>query len=194
MLMHNHVFRLVFLGGLVILISACDRNDQQIKVYRLVKAPSESPIAEKAAPINSATPQIKWELPSGWGEGSPSTMRYASFAATEDNGEKVDISIVTFPGDGGSDLDNVNRWRQQIGLAAVDEGELSSIIAPFQGKQINFSTADVIGPDSRTLAAWVRREGRSWFFKLSGPKDAVEKEKPKFVKFLQSVRFEKDAV
>jgi hypothetical protein len=159
-----------------------------------VKAPSESPIAEKAAPINSATPQIKWELPSGWSEGSPSTMRYASFAATEDNGEKVDISIVTFPGDGGSDLDNVNRWRQQIGLAAVDEGELSSIIAPFQGKQINFSTADVIGPDSRTLAAWVRREGRSWFFKLSGPKDAVEKEKPKFVKFLQSVRFEKDAV
>ena len=194
MLMHNHVFRLLFLGGLVILISACDRNDQQIKVYRLVKAPSESPIAEKAAPINSATPQIRWELPSGWGEGSPSTMRYASFAATEDNGEKVDISIVTFPGDGGSDLDNVNRWRQQIGLAAVDEGELSSIIAPFQGKQINFSTADVIGPDSRTLAAWVRREGRSWFFKLSGPKDAVEKEKPKFVKFLQSVRFEKDAV
>jgi hypothetical protein len=194
MLMHNHVFRLLFLGGVVILISACDRNDQQIKVYRLVKAPSESPIAEKAAPINSATPQIKWELPSGWGEGPPSTMRYASFAATEDNGEKVDISIVTFPGDGGSDLDNVNRWRQQIGLAAVDEGELSSIIAPFQGKQINFSTADVIGPDSRTLAAWVRREGRSWFFKLSGPKDAVEKEKPKFVKFLQSVRFEKDAV
>jgi hypothetical protein len=194
MLMHNHVFRFLFLGGLVILISACDQNDQQIKVYRLVKAPSESPIAEKAAPINSATPQIKWELPSGWGEGSPSTMRYASFAATEDNGEKVDISIVTFPGDGGSDLDNVNRWRQQIGLAAVDEGELSSIIAPFQGKQINFSTADVIGPDSRTLAAWVRREGRSWFFKLSGPKDAVEKEKPKFVKFLQSVRFEKDAV
>jgi hypothetical protein len=194
MLMHNHVFRLLFQGGLVILISACDRNDQQIKVYRLVKAPSESPIAEKAAPINSATPQIKWELPSGWGEGPPSTMRYASFAATEDNGEKVDISIVTFPGDGGSDLDNVNRWRQQIGLAAVDEGELSSIIAPFQGKQINFSTADVIGPDSRTLAAWVRREGRSWFFKLSGPKDAVEKEKPKFVKFLQSVRFEKDAV
>ena len=194
MLMHNHVFRLLFLGGLVILISACDRNDQQIKVYRLVKAPSESPIAEKAAPINSATPQIKWELPSGWGEGSPSTMRYASFAATEDNGEKVDISIVTFPGDGGSDLDNVNRWRQQIGLAAVDEGELSSIIAPLQGKQINFSTADVIGPDSRTLAAWVRREGRSWFFKLSGPKDAVDKEKPKFVKFLQSVRFEKDAV
>ena len=44
-------------------------------------------------------------------------MRYASFAA-EKNGEKADISVVTFPGDGGSDADNVNRWRQQFGLAA----------------------------------------------------------------------------
>jgi hypothetical protein len=190
------VFRLFFLGALVTLMPACDRSDQQIKVYRLVKAPVESAPTDQAAPASStpATPQIKWELPDGWGEGSPSTMRYASFAATEENGEKVDISVVTFPGDGGNDLDNVNRWRQQIGLADVDAAELNSIIAPFQSKQINFSTADMIGPNSRTLAAWVRREGRSWFFKLTGPKDAVEKQKPNFVRFLQSIRFEKNAV
>jgi len=190
------VIRPLFLGGLVILMPACDRNDQQIKVYRLVKAPVESAPLEQAAPESSppATPQIKWELPDGWGEGSPSTMRYASFAATGENGEKVDISVVTFLGDGGNDLDNVNRWRQQIGLAHVDVAELNSIIAPFQGKQINFLTADMIGPNSRTLAAWVRREGRSWFFKLTGPKDAVEKQKPNFARFLQSIRFEKDAV
>ena len=110
-LMPASVFRILFLSAFVIFITSCDRSDQQIKVYRLLKAPLESPIAERSAPISSATPQIKWELPDGWGEGSPSTMRYASFAATEENGEKVDISIVTFPGDGGSDLDNVNRWR-----------------------------------------------------------------------------------
>jgi hypothetical protein len=190
------VIRPLFLGGLVILMPACDRSDQQIKVYRLVKAPVESALLEQAAPASPppATPQIKWGLPDGWGEGLPSTMRYASFAATEENGEKVDISVVTFPGDGGNDLDNVNRWRQQIGLAGVDAGELNSIIAPFQSNQINFSTADIIGPNSRTLAAWVRREGRSWFFKLTGPKDAVEKQKPNFVRFLQSIRFEKNAV
>jgi hypothetical protein len=190
------VIRPLFLGGLVILMPACDRSDQQIKVYRLVKAPVESAPLEQASPASSTpdTPQIKWELPDGWGEGSPSTMRYASFAATEENGEKVDISVVTFPGDGGNDLDNVNRWRQQIGLAGVDAGELNSIIAPFQSNQINFSTADMIGPNSRTLAAWVRREGHSWFFKLTGPKDAVEKQKPNFVRFLQSIRFEKNAV
>ena len=194
--MRHCMFRFLFSGALVIVVPSCDRSDQQIKVYRLVKAPVESGPGESAAPATStgATPQIKWELPDGWGEGSPSTMRYASFAATEDNGEKVDISIVTFPGDGGSDLDNVNRWREQIGLAGVAAGELNSIIAPFQGEQINFSTADMIGPNSRTLAAWVRRDGRSWFFKLTGPTSAVEKEKLNFVKFLQSIRFEKNAV
>jgi hypothetical protein len=190
------VSRVFFSAVLIVVESACDRSDQQIKVYRLVKAPSESAPTDQAAPASStpAAPQIKWELPDGWGEGSPSTMRYASFAATEENGEKVDVSVVTFPGDGGNDLDNVNRWRQQIGLAGVDAGELNSIIAPFQGNQINFLTADMVGPNSRTLAAWVRREGRSWFFKLTGPKDAVEKQKANFVRFLQSIRFEKNAV
>jgi hypothetical protein len=194
--MHLSVIRPFFLGALVTLIPACDRSDHQIKVYRLVKAPMESAPVQQAAPAGStaATPQIRWELPHGWGEGLPSTMRYASFSATQENGEKVDISVVTFPGDGGNDLDNVNRWRQQIGLAGVDAGELNSIIAPFQSNQINFSIADMIGPNSRTLAAWVRREGRSWFFKLTGPKDAVEKQKPNFVRFLQSIRFEKNAV
>jgi hypothetical protein len=195
--MHAFVFRVVFLGGLLLCLATCDRSDQQIKIYRLVKAPLESAPGEQTtahAISSAATPQIRWELPDGWGEGSPSTVRYASFAATEENGEKVDISVVTFPGEGGNDLDNVNRWRQQIGLEPFDASELSSTLAPLQTENLNFSTADIIGPNSRTLAAWVRREDRSWFFKLTGPKDAVEKEKPKFLKFLQSIRFEKNAV
>ena len=98
------MFTFLFSGALVIVMPACDRSDQQIKVYRLVKAPLESPLVEKGAPVNSAPPQIKWQLPDGWGNGSPSTMRYASFAAAEENGEKVDISVVTFPGDGGNRL------------------------------------------------------------------------------------------
>jgi hypothetical protein len=116
-------------------------------------------------------------------------MRYASFMASGENGEKADISVVTFPGDGGSDLDNVNRWRQQIGLASVDTSELSSVIVPLHSENISFSTTDLISANSRTLAAWVRRDGRSWFFKMTGPNAAVEKEKPNFVRFLQSIRF-----
>ena len=50
------------------------------------------------------------------------------FHSADDNGGKIDISIVTFPGDGGNDLDNVNRWRQQIGLPPADESALSAVV------------------------------------------------------------------
>jgi hypothetical protein len=189
-LMHLSMFRLFFLGSAVTLMPACDRSDQQIKVYRLAKARLESAPAEQTAPASStATPKITWQLPEGWGLGAQSSMRYASFTATKGNGETVDISVVTFSGDGGSDLDNVNRWRQQIELTPVDSGQLSSIIAPLRSGNVSFSTADMTGTNSRMLAAWLRRNGRSWFFKMTGPNDAVEKEKPNFLRFLQSIRF-----
>ena len=63
------------------------------------------------AAADAGAPQIKWKTPEGWTEVPPSSMRYASFSAPAEDGGKIDISIVTFPGDGGSDADNVNRWR-----------------------------------------------------------------------------------
>jgi hypothetical protein len=116
-------------------------------------------------------------------------MRYASFSAPAEDGGKIDISIVTFPGDGGSDADNVNRWRGQMGLAPVDANAVTSQVAALKIEDTTFSTTDIAGNKTRTIAAWTRRDGRVWFFKATGPNAAVEKEKPKFVKFIESVRF-----
>jgi len=138
---------------------------------------------------DGSAPQIKWKTPEGWTEVAPSSMRYASFSASDGNGGKIDISVVTFPGDGGSDADNVNRWRQQIGLAPIDGSAVTSQVAPLKTADTNFSTTDIAGANARTIAAWTRRDGRVWFFKATGPNAAVEKEKPNFVKFIESVRF-----
>jgi hypothetical protein len=137
----------------------------------------------------SEKPQIKWDVPQGWSPAPASVMRYASFTVTGESGDKIDISVVTFPGDGGSDAENVNRWRQQIGLPAADASTLKSAIVPVKSGDTDFPSIDMTGTKSRVLAAWARRDGRTWFFKLTGPNAVVEKEKPKFVKFLQSVRF-----
>jgi hypothetical protein len=137
----------------------------------------------------TSAPQIKWKTPEGWTEVAPSSMRYASFSAPADDGGKIDISIVTFLGDGGSDADNVNRWRGQMGLAPVDASTVTSQVAPLKTADTTFSTTDIAGDKTRTIAAWTRRDGRVWFFKANGPNGAVEKEKPKFVKFIESVRF-----
>ncbi|MEY2518900.1 MAG: hypothetical protein QOF24_659 [Verrucomicrobiota bacterium] len=187
----------------VMLLGACNRDDQQIKVYRVAKAPLEATPPPDAAmptnasspgpdsgkaPANAEKPAIKWDIPDGWSPSPTSPMRYASFAA-EKNGERADISVVTFPGDGGSDADNVNRWRQQIGLPAVEPNSLDSLIVPLHAGEIHFSTVDMTGTNVRMLAGWTRHDGRAWFFKLTGPATLVDQEKMKFVAFLQSVRF-----
>jgi hypothetical protein len=184
------------------LLGACDRDDQPVKVYRVAKAPLEStPPPDATMPTNASSPnadgpaaparssekpEIKWDVPPGWAPAAASAMRYASFAV-EKNGEKADISVVTFPGDGGSDADNVNRWRQQVGLGPIDS--VDALIVPQHAGALHFSTVDMAGPTARVLAGWARHDGRAWFFKLTGPPGVVEQEKPTFEKFLQSVRF-----
>jgi hypothetical protein len=150
---------------------------------------TKSPQMAAMPPREAGAPQIKWETPESWTEVPPSSMRYASFSASDGNGGKIDISIVTFPGDGGSDADNVNRWRGQIGLAPIDESAVTSKVAPLKTDDTTFSTTDIAGTTARTIAAWTRRDGRVWFFKATGPNAALEKEKPNFVKFIESVRF-----
>jgi hypothetical protein len=128
-------------------------------------------------------------VPAGWSQVPTSAMRYASFAASTADGSKLDISVVTFPGDGGGDVENINRWRQQVGLAAIDQSAVAGAIAPLKTSSGDFVTTDLDGPKARMLAAWTRRDGHTWFFKMTGPPASVEKEKPNFVKFVQSLRF-----
>jgi hypothetical protein len=150
---------------------------------------TESPQMAAIPSQEGAVPQIKWETPEGWTEAPPSSMRYASFSAADGSGDKIDISIVTFAGDGGSDADNVNRWRGQIGLPPIDESAVTFQVTPLKTAGTTFSTTDIAGAKTRTIAAWARHEGRVWFFKATGPNTAVEKEKPNFVNFIESVRF-----
>ena len=145
---------------------------------------SESPSMAQVAVPSSNKPEIKWDVPPDWSRGPSSAMRYASFAVASDH---VDISVVTFPGDGGDDLGNINRWRQQLGLPPAEAS--GSNVVPLKTNETTFSTIDIAGANARTVAAWTRKDGRAWFFKLTGTSTGVEKEKPNFVKFVQSVRF-----
>jgi hypothetical protein len=139
-------------------------------------------------PLNEPRPQIEYKTPQGWTEVPPSSMRYASFNAAGPNGSKIDISVVTFPGDGGPDSDNVNRWRQQIGLPPISDTQVQELVVPLNG-DAEFSTLDMTSGDSRVVAAWTRRDGRSWFFKMSGPAPSLEAEKSKFFDFIRSIHF-----
>ncbi len=199
--------RVAYLGLIVTALVACDKKSE-IKVYRVSKAPLEESTShqQNAMPTNEGSPQmprgmaaanpqpalnaphLTWEVPPGWTQIAPSAMRYASFTAGAAN-DTIDISIVTFLGEGGSDADNVNRWRGQMGLPPVDPEVVRAEVTELKSASASFLTTDIAGATTRTLAAWTRRDGRVWFFKGTGPSTAIEKEKPNFVKFVKSIRF-----
>jgi hypothetical protein len=53
----------------------------------------------------------------------------------------------------------------------------------------SYATVDMTGGETRMLAAWTRRGGQSWFFKITGPRALVESEKAHFLDFVRSVQF-----
>jgi hypothetical protein len=122
-------------------------------------------------------------------------MRAASFRVARKDGKQADVSVIPLPGLAGSDLDNVNRWRGQVGLPGVSEAELAKLA---QAVEVAGQAASLYeqagtnagsGDKSRILAAITRREGVAWFFKMTGDDGVVAAQKPAFIEFLKSVSF-----
>jgi hypothetical protein len=122
-------------------------------------------------------------------------MRAASFRVAGKDGKQADVSVIPLPGLAGSDLDNVNRWRGQVGQPAVSEAELAKLAQPVEvaGQPASLYEQAGANPGSgektRILAAITRRDGAAWFFKMTGDDDLVGQQKPAFIEFLKSVTF-----
>src|SRR5207249_1802842 len=61
-----------------------------------------------------------WEVPAGWQEVAASQMLLAKFLVGGNEG-RAEVTVSAFPGDTGSVLGNVNRWRAQVGLAPLSQ-------------------------------------------------------------------------
>ena len=129
---------------------------------------------------------LVWQAPADWQNKPGNAMRKGSYAAGG-----AEVAITAFPGDVGGVLANVNRWRGQVGLDPLDDAGLAQATQSIDSNGLHFVVADA-GPASkggqRILAALLPWQGSTWFFKLSGPDDAVEQAKPAFLAFLRTVR------
>jgi hypothetical protein len=143
----------------------------------------------------TAPPALQYKRPAEWQEVAPGQMRAASFRVPGKDGKQADVSVIPLPGLAGSDLDNVNRWRGQVGLPGVSEAELATLAQPVEiagqsAKLYEQAGANPgSGEKSRILAAITRRTGVAWFFKMTGEDSLVAEQKPAFIEFLKSVTF-----
>jgi hypothetical protein len=134
---------------------------------------------------------LTWTLPRGWKEERSGGMRYATLKPNVTG--RIDASVVVLPGPAGGELSNVNRWRGQIGLTAIDEGALArarKAVATRAGPLSVFDFTSEGQKRSRLIAGVLEAGGSTWFVKVTGDADAVAAARPDFTKLLESLRLE----
>ena len=153
-----------------------------------IKEPGSAPAAEVvkvADPAPAATAEFKWKVPEGWQTLPAGQMQVAKFAVPARDGAKAEVFVSVFPSDTGGALANVNRWRRQLGLEAVDEAGLKALVTPLEGAP-GAMLVDLKSDAKAMLGAIVPREGRWWFYKLMGDTAAVTAERAAFIRFVQT--------
>jgi hypothetical protein len=139
---------------------------------------------------------LRYEKPEGWKEvPDPSGISLVLFQIAE-GGKSAKATITALPNDAGGLMRNVNRWRGQIGLGPVDEQQLGKEVHQIDVAGTMAPYVDLRGPEAgggpppRILSVLLPKGRRTWFFKMQGPADLIEKQKPMFEAFVKSVRFD----
>ena len=106
-------------------------------------APSASQ-SKAANSVNQADLPLTFNVPEGWKPTPPtSTFVMLAFQATVD---AKPVAITISQAMGGT-LANVNRWRGQVGLPPVGDGELGSVVHPFKVDGLDAQMVRLFGPE-----------------------------------------------
>ena len=113
----------------------------------------------------------------------------ASYGVTAADGRAADISVVALSGEAGGTLENVNRWRDQVGLGPVTEDALSKLSQVVKIGDREAALFESVGEipmidgkfKARTLAAVMPAGEMTVFFKITGEDALVSENKPKFI-------------
>lgn len=181
---------------LAVVVSVAGCGDDDIKVYRVAKEPPAATMPNELpaghpdiSGTTPAAPRLTWTVPAGWEEQPPGDVRLASFRVVGGPGRRADVSVVALPGDAGGDLANVNRWRGQVQLDPLPADELSKHAESVDAAGQPAALYDQGGETDRILAVIQRRNGTSWFYKMTGDAKFVAEQKPVFVEFLKTLSF-----
>lgn len=149
-------------------------------------------IGNKSAPLEK--PGINLEVPEGW-EKIPSTeMRVASFRIPSTDGIDGDVSVIPLQGDGGSDIENVNRWRAQLRLPPLESDLDPAIGETKEGESGSFLLTHMVSEetlfsDNRhgAISTAILRKGNfTWFFKIAGEAEMLRNNREIFESFVRS--------
>jgi hypothetical protein len=159
--------------------------------------------AGPSAPRDDKTYALKkFATPPGW-ERDPAerpmrvmTFNVAGAGGAADN-ERAELLVTKFARDRfGSILENVNRWRREVGLPpSQDETKenLREVTTAAGARAVVFDFAPPGDPAAagarRSFVAMLPQGGEMWFVKLIGPPRTVADQRANYDAFLQSLEF-----
>ena len=177
------------LGALVLALSGCDSDALRVSLVPKRQAAPATNAAGHAGHEEVAAPSLHWTLPDGWTQSPPEagSMRYATLHVPAPQGQ-LDVGVFRFGGEAGGILANVNRWRAELSLEAVGEGELGTVLTPLEDKA-GVYLIDWTGADGAQglLAAIVSLPQETWFFKAPGPAAELAASREGFLSLLRSL-------
>lgn len=170
----------------LLLMTAC--GEEPITRARVPKTEEAPALAAAPRDMASAGPGLRWSMPKGWKEVPGTGMRLATFVPP--GGLKTEGTVVSLPGDSGSELANVNRWRGQIGLPPTDEAGMAAsrtTVAAKLGPVRVYDLTSEGAVKTRLIAAVVSTGDTTWFFKLMGEAGATESARPGFLAIIKGL-------
>jgi hypothetical protein len=163
--------------------------------------PSHPPIGDMGmgAPATAAGPissegKPNWQVPAGWQEVSGGQFLVAKFTITGKSSATA-VNVSSSAGEGGGLVGNINRWRGQLGLTSLSDGDVNKLVTAIDVQGGKASLVDMSGTDARTgqptrlVGVMVPQSGQTWFYKLMGDAKVVESQKDAFIQFVQSVKY-----
>jgi hypothetical protein len=151
--------------------------------------------ARPDAGVSEAARMLRWDLPAGWVERAPSSMRIANFLAAGDPEAECYLTILA--GDAGGLGANVNRWLAQMGRAALGSAQMDALphTRLFDRDAVLLEAdGDFTGMGGearsaqRLIGILLVDPNGSAFFKLVGPADVVARERDAFLALARSLR------
>jgi hypothetical protein len=152
-------------------------------------------VAAATRPPSSSGGGFAWEAPEGWRTGPHRATRVVTFLLGAGGATECYVSVLG--GDGGGVEPNLDRWRDQLGLAPFTPAEFASLptvevlgveAAIFEG----YGTFSGMGSDERgdagVLGIVCPQADSAVFVKMVGSSDDVRAQRENFLRFCRSLR------
>jgi len=121
-------------------------------------------------------------------------MLLAQFGIAGDAGAGT-VTVSQLGGAAGGLTANLNRWRGQLGLAPVSTAEAENSAKTIDVSSGKATFVELSGKSARTgqpedmIVVMVPQAGSTWFYKLTGDKSLVARERDAMLKFVKTVNY-----